>query len=41
MLHPAVEELGSVHELTLAQSGGSRLDSDFSVGTPFGDLTFS
>lgn len=38
---PAVEDLGSLEELTLAQSGGSRLDADFSAGTPFGDLTFS
>jgi hypothetical protein len=38
---PAVEELGSVNELTLGQSTGGSLDADFSAGTPFGDLTFS
>lgn len=38
---PAVEDLGSVRELTLGQSSGSRLDADFSAGTLFGDLTFS
>lgn len=38
---PALEDLGSLHELTLGQSGGSRLDADFSAGTLFGDLTFS
>lgn len=38
---PTVEDLGSLHELTLGQSSGDRLDSDFSAGTLFGDLTFS
>jgi len=38
---PAVEDLGSLHELTLGQSQGSRLDADFAAGTTFGDLTFS
>ena len=38
---PVIMDLGPVHELTLAQAGGSRLDADFSAGTPFGDLTFS
>jgi hypothetical protein len=38
---PTVEELGTVHELTLGQSGGERLDADFAAGTLFGDLTFS
>lgn len=38
---PTVEDLGSLHELTLGQSGGSRLDADFNTGTLFGDLTFS
>ena len=38
---PGVEDLGSLHELTLGQASGTRLDADFSTGTPFGDLTFS
>jgi hypothetical protein len=38
---PELEDLGSVEELTLAGSRGSRLDNDFGIGTPFGDLTFS
>lgn len=38
---PAVEDLGSLQELTLGQSSGSRLDADYSAGTAFGDLTFS
>ncbi|MGH3520980.1 MAG: lasso RiPP family leader peptide-containing protein [Haloechinothrix sp.] len=38
---PAVEDLGSLHELTQGQSTGDSLDADFSAGTPFGDLTFS
>lgn len=38
---PMVEDLGSLQELTLGQSGGSRLDADFHAGTLFGDLTFS
>jgi len=38
---PAVEDLGSLPELTLGQSSGSRLDADYSAGTLFGDLTFS
>jgi hypothetical protein len=38
---PAVEELGSVRDLTWGQSTGSKLDADYSAGTLFGDLTFS
>lgn len=38
---PSLEELGSVAELTLGGSAGSRLDADFSAGTLYGDLTFS
>ncbi|RBM21302.1 putative RiPP precursor [Prauserella sp. PE36] len=38
---PALEEIGSVAEITLGQSQGSRLDADFAAGTVFGDLTFS
>lgn len=38
---PAVEDIGSLHELTLGQATGTHLDADFSAGTPFGDLTFS
>lgn len=38
---PTVENLGSLEELTLAQSSGSRLDADFPAGTNFSDLTFS
>ncbi len=38
---PAVEDLGSLHELTLGQSSGLRLDADFGVATLSGDLTFS
>jgi hypothetical protein len=38
---PDLEDLGSVAELTLGSSNGSRLDADFSAGTSFGDLTFS
>ncbi|MGH3933156.1 MAG: lasso RiPP family leader peptide-containing protein [Pseudonocardiaceae bacterium] len=38
---PAIEDLGSLQELTLGQSNGSRLDADFSAGTSFADLTFS
>jgi len=38
---PGVEDLGSLHELTLGQSRGTHLDADFTAGTPFGDLTFS
>ena len=38
---PVVEDLGSLHELTLARSVGARLDADFPAGTEFGDLTFS
>lgn len=40
-LAPAVEELGSVSELTLGGAGGRRLDADFSAGTLFDELTFS
>ncbi|TWE13458.1 lasso RiPP family leader peptide-containing protein [Prauserella muralis] len=38
---PAVDDLGSVPELTLGESEGSKLDADFAAGTLFGDLTFS
>jgi len=38
---PVVEDLGSLHELTLGQRSGERLDADFPTGTPFRDLTFS
>lgn len=38
---PAVEDLGSVEELTLGQTNGNRLDADYSAGTLFSDLTFS
>jgi len=38
---PAVEDLGSLSELTLGQSQGRRLDADFAAGTLFGELTFS
>ena len=38
---PALEDLGSVTELTLAGSRGNSLDADYGRGTPFGDLTFS
>lgn len=38
---PSVQDLGSVHELTLGQSTGRYLDADFDAGTPFEDLTFS
>jgi hypothetical protein len=38
---PGLEDLGSIAELTLGGSNGSRLDADFGAGTLFGDLTFS
>lgn len=38
---PAVEDLGPLHEVTLGQSSGSRLDADFSRGTLLEDITFS
>lgn len=38
---PIVEELGTLDELTLGASQGSRLDADFPAGTLFGDITFS
>lgn len=38
---PKLEDLGSVRELTLAQSSGGVLDADFPAGTPFGDITLS
>jgi hypothetical protein len=38
---PDLEDLGSMTELTLGGSSGSRLDADFSAGTAYGDLTFS
>lgn len=38
---PALEDLGSLEELTLGNSQGSALDADYPRGTPFGDLGFS
>lgn len=38
---PALEDLGSLHEVTLGQSFGIRLDADFSIGTSVDDITFS
>jgi len=38
---PVVEDLGLLHELTLGQASGRRLDADFASGTLFGELTFS
>ncbi|HEX6353456.1 lasso RiPP family leader peptide-containing protein [Actinophytocola sp.] len=38
---PTIEEIGSLPELTLGGSAGSRLDADFAAGTLFGELTFS
>lgn len=38
---PAIEELGSVTEITLGATTGAALDADFPRGTPFGNLTFS
>jgi hypothetical protein len=38
---PAIQDLGSLHELTLGQSQGNRLDADFAAGTLFSELTFS
>lgn len=38
---PMIEDMGTVQELTLGGSSGSRLDADFSAGTGRGDLTFS
>lgn len=38
---PKVQELGSLHELTLAAADGSLTDQDFPANTPKGKLTFS
>ncbi|WP_380165872.1 lasso RiPP family leader peptide-containing protein [Jannaschia sp. R86511] len=38
---PSFEVVGTVRELTLGASSGSRLDQSFPSGTAFGDLTFS
>lgn len=38
---PKVQEIGSVHELTLGSADGYALDADFPAGTPKSDLTFS
>jgi len=38
---PALEDLGPLHEVTLGQASGSRLDADFSAGTSISDITFS
>jgi len=40
-VEPGIEDLGALHELTLGQSQGNRLDADFPAGTLFSDLTFS
>lgn len=38
---PVLEDLGSLHEVTLGQATGSRLDADFTAGTLASDITFS
>jgi len=38
---PRIEAVGTVQDLTLGNTTGNKLDDNFSVGTPFGDLTFS
>ncbi|UQS22264.1 MULTISPECIES: putative RiPP precursor [Amycolatopsis] len=38
---PGIDDIGTLSELTLGQSAGTRLDADFAAGTLFGDLTFS
>lgn len=38
---PTLEEIGSVAELTLASTDGSRLDQDYVAGSLVSDLTFS
>lgn len=38
---PGLEDLGSVHEVTLGQAAGSRLDADFTAGTLTSNITFS
>jgi hypothetical protein len=38
---PAITELGTIVEMTRANATGSKLDADFSAGTPVGNLTFS
>lgn len=38
---PKVQEIGSVHELTLGSNDGDVTDATFPVNTPKKDLTFS
>jgi hypothetical protein len=38
---PRLSELGSIRDLTSANTTGGFLDHDFPDGTPFGELTFS
>lgn len=38
---PDLEDLGPLHEVTLGQASGSRLDADFTAGTLTSDITFS
>ena len=38
---PAIEELGTVAEMTEASEGGAITDADFPTGTLFADITFS
>ncbi len=38
---PKLTKHGSIETLTQGGSVGSFLDSSFTAGTPFGDLTFS
>lgn len=38
---PALRAHGSVEAITKGGQDGNKLDADFNVGTPFGQLTFS
>lgn len=38
---PALEDLGSLEELTLGNARGNFTDADYPTGTPFGELGFS
>lgn len=38
---PKLQEIGSVHELTLGNLDGENTDQDFPVNTPKRNLTFS
>jgi len=38
---PKLTAYGSVEVLTQAAATGTRTDATFTVGTPFGDVTFS